>query len=93
MVIYHSIPSCTSSACHRGYSTVLHPGETSLESHERWTKFLYPTGLLLIAAIMVLLGVWGWNGAGHIGMVWPALGAIVLVIGFTALALTILVRL
>jgi hypothetical protein len=72
---------------------VLHPGESSLESHERWTKFLYPIGLLLMAAIMVLLGVWGWNGAGHIGMVWPALGANILVIGFTALALTILVQL
>jgi hypothetical protein len=47
----------------------------------------------LQAAIMVLLGVWGWDGAVRIGKVWPALGANILVAGFTALALTVLVRL
>lgn len=71
----------------------LHPGETSLESQERWTKFLYPTGLLLLAAIMFLFGIWGWDGADNIGPVWAAISANVLVAGFTALELTLLVRL
>jgi hypothetical protein len=70
----------------------LHPGETSLESHERWTKFLYPTGLFLLAGIMLLLGIWGWDGAQRVGQVWAALGAGVLAAGFTALALTVMVR-
>ncbi len=69
-----------------------HPGETSLESQERWTKFIYPTGLLLLAGIMILLGLWGWNGAQTIGQVWAAIVANVLAAGFTALALTVLAR-
>jgi hypothetical protein len=71
----------------------LHPGETSLESQERWTKFLYPTGLFLLAGIMLLLGIWGWNGAQRIGLVWAAIVADVLAAGFTALALTVMIRL
>jgi hypothetical protein len=71
----------------------LHPGETSFESQERWTKFLYPTGLLLLAAIMFLLGVWGWNGAQIIGLLWAAILTNILAAGFTVLALTVLVRL
>lgn len=71
----------------------LHPGETSFESQERWTKFLYPTGLLLLAAIMFLLGVWGWKGAQNIGQVWAAIIAIVLIAVFTTLAFTVLIRL
>ncbi len=71
----------------------LHPGETSLESYERWTKFLYPTGLFLLAGIMLLLGIWGWNGAQRVGQGWAAIIAIVLTAGFTALVLTVMVRL
>ncbi len=71
----------------------LHPGETSLESQERWTKFLYPNGLFLLAGIMLLLGIWGWNGAQRIGLVWAAIVADFLAAGFTALALTVMIRL
>jgi hypothetical protein len=71
----------------------LHPGETSFESQERWTKFLYPTGLLLLGAIIFLLGIWGWSGALNIGQVWAAITANVLVVGFTWLGLTFLARL
>ena len=71
----------------------LHPGETSLESQERWTKVLYPTGLFLLAVISVLLGLWGWDGAHNLGQWWAAIIANVLAAGFTALSLTILVRL
>ncbi|MGZ6347664.1 MAG: hypothetical protein ACXWNC_08895, partial [Anaerolineales bacterium] len=70
----------------------LHPGESSLESQERWTKFLYPTGLFILAGIMVLMGIWGWDGAQNIGQVWAAIVANVLAAGFTALALTVMVR-
>jgi hypothetical protein len=71
----------------------LHPGETSLESQERWTKVLYPTGLFLLAAIVFLLGLWGWDGAHSLGQLWAAIIANILAAGFTALALTALVRL
>ena len=70
----------------------LHPGETSLESQERWTKVLYPTGLFLLAAIAILLGLWGWEGARNLGLWWAAIIANVLAAGFTALALPILIR-
>jgi hypothetical protein len=71
---------------------VLHPGETSLESQERWTKILYPTGLFLLAAIVILLGLWGWAGASSLGQWWAALLANGLAAGFTALALNVLIR-
>ena len=71
----------------------LHPGETSLESQERWAKVLYPTGLSLLAGIAILLGLWGWDGAQNIGLWWAAIIASSLAVGLTALALTVLVRL
>ena len=71
----------------------LHPGETSLESQERWAKVLYPTGLFLLAAISILLGVWGWDGALTLGSWWAAIIVNILAAGFTALAITVLVRL
>ena len=71
----------------------LHPGETSFESQERWTKLLYPIGLFLLAAISILLGLWGWDGARNLGQGWAAISANVLAAGFAALALTLLVRL
>jgi len=70
----------------------LHPGETSLESQESWTKVLYPTGLFLLAIIVILLGLWGWDGARSLGLWWAALIANVLAAGFTVLGRTILVR-
>lgn len=71
----------------------LHPGETSLESRDRWTKVLYPTGLFLLAALAILLGLWGWEGAHSLGEWWAAIIALLLAAGFTVLALTVLVRL
>jgi hypothetical protein len=71
----------------------IHPGETSLESQERWTKVLYPTGLFLLVAIAILLGLWGWDGARTLGQWWAAIIANVLAAGFTVLGLTVLVRL
>jgi hypothetical protein len=70
----------------------LNPGESSLESQARWTKILYPTGLFLLAAIVILLGLWGWDGARNLGQWWTAIIANILAAGFTALALTVLVR-
>jgi hypothetical protein len=71
----------------------LHPGETSLESHARWTKVLYPTGLLLLEGIAILLGLWGWDGSRSIGIWWAALVSFALATGFSALALILLPRL
>jgi hypothetical protein len=72
---------------------ILHPGETSLESHERWTKFLYPSGLILLGFITILLGLWGWEGARIVGQWWAGIIAIILAAGFSGLALTVLEKL
>lgn len=71
----------------------LHPGKTSLESEERWTKYLYPIGLILLAGITLLFGFWGWEGAGSLGQLWPAITVTILTAVLISLALTILPRL
>ncbi len=71
---------------------VLHPGETSLESHEKWAKFLYPTGMFFPGSITILLGFWGWNGARTLGIWWAGIIATVLAAGFTILAVSVLDR-
>ena len=71
---------------------VLNPGETSLESQEKWVKVIYPTGLLILLAVALLLGFWGWAGARSIGSWWLAILVILLAAGFTILALRVLVR-
>ena len=60
----------------------LHPGETSLESQEKWGKAIYPAGLLLLAGTAILLGFWGWNGARTIGLWWLATGFLFLALRF-----------
>ncbi len=70
----------------------LHRGETSFESQARWTKIIYPTGLLLPAGLQILLGVWGWNGSRMIGIWLVALVAILLAGGLTVLSTNILVK-
>jgi len=70
----------------------LHPGETSLESKEKWTKVLYPVGLIFLSAITILLGLWGWEGARISGQIWPAITAIVIAVGFTWLSRSVLIR-
>ena len=71
----------------------LHPGETSLESQEKWVKVIYPTGLLILLIVALLLGLWGWTGARVIGLWWLAIIVILLAAGFSFLANRILVRL
>ena len=71
----------------------LHPGETSLESQERWVRVIYPAGLLFLAAAILLLGLWGWNGVKIIGTWWVSIAVILLATGFASLGLTVLVRL
>jgi hypothetical protein len=70
----------------------LHPGETSLESQEKWVKVIYPIGLLILLAVSLLLGIWGWPGARMIGLGWLSIVGILLAVGFTILAVRILVR-
>jgi hypothetical protein len=64
----------------------LHPGEASLESQERWVQAIYPAGLLIPSAVLVLLGLWGWPGAGMIGS-W-LVGGIVILLAAGLVALT-----
>jgi hypothetical protein len=70
----------------------IHPGETSLESQEKWGKVIYPTGLMILVAAALLLGLWGWSGARIIGLWWLAIMAGLLTVGFTILAIRVLVR-
>jgi hypothetical protein len=72
---------------------ILHPGETSLESQEKWVKIIYPAGLLLLAGIAILLGLWGWDGAQKLGVWWLSVLAILLAAGFSLLAQKFLTRL
>ncbi len=71
---------------------ILHPGETSLESQEKWVKVIYPIGLLILLAVALLLGFWGWDGAGVIGLWWLASLVLLLAAGFSILSVRILVR-
>lgn len=70
----------------------LHPGETSLESQERWVRVLYPAGLFLLASASVLLGLWGWDGARAVGAWQAAIPALVLTGGLVFLALRLFTR-
>ena len=70
----------------------LHPGETSLESQEKWVKVIYPTGLLFLMAAAILLGFWGWTGARTLGLWWLAIAVLLLASGFTYLGIKVLVR-
>jgi hypothetical protein len=65
----------------------LHPGETSLESQEKWVKVLYPTGLSLLVGMTILLGLWGWEGAHTVGVWLWAVVTILLATGFFLLAI------
>jgi hypothetical protein len=60
-------------------------GKPSLDSQERWSKVLYPVGLFLLAALTILLGLWGWDGALQIGQWWAAIISITLVVILTFL--------
>jgi hypothetical protein len=64
---------------------IIRPGETSLESQEKWVKIIYPAGLLILIATAFLLGLWGWPGARSAGPWWLAGAAVLLAAGFTIL--------
>ncbi len=51
----------------------LHPGETSLESQDLWVRIFYPAGLLILAALSLTLGLWGWEGSRQVGLWWGML--------------------
>jgi hypothetical protein len=55
-------------------------------------KVIYPTGLLILLLVALLLGFWGWSGARMIGLWWLSIVVILLAAGFTFLAVRILVR-
>lgn len=42
-----------------------------LESQAAWVRSIYPAGIWLLLAVQLVLGLWGWAGAGQIGA-WPA---------------------
>jgi hypothetical protein len=71
----------------------LHPGETSLESQDKWIKLIYPAGLLILLLAALLLGFWGWQGARVIGLGWTALVVLPLSASLIFLAQKFLVRL
>jgi len=70
----------------------LHPGETSFESQARWAKIIYPVGLILPVAGLVVLGVGGWSGSQKLGLVWAGPTVVALSIGLAVLALRVLVH-
>lgn len=47
------------------------PGETLYGELPTWAQGAYPSGLALLALTAVLVGVWGWPGAGQPG-IWAA---------------------
>jgi hypothetical protein len=63
-----------------------HPGETSLESQERWSRVIYPIGLGLPILTGILLGLWGWEGARNPGTWWLGILQVLLSAGVVLLA-------
>jgi hypothetical protein len=62
------------------------PGDTSLESQRKWSKVIYPVGLLFLMAMALLLGFWGWVGASTVGLWWLALPVDLLAAGVILLS-------
>jgi hypothetical protein len=69
-----------------------HPGETSLESHERWARVIYPIGLGLPILAGILLGLWGWEGARNPGTWWLGILQVLLAAGVILFVDRFLVR-
>jgi len=54
-----------------GYFKHIHsPSETSLRNQTRWNQVAYSSGLGILTVITLLLGFWGWRGAGSTGLWW-----------------------
>ena len=56
-------------------------GRDSLDSQPRWSRTVYPIGILLLIAPQVLLGLFGWDGARQIGAWLQAIIASLLTFG------------
>ncbi len=70
----------------------LHPGDSSLESQPLWAQVIYPLGLTSLVTILILLGLWGWDGTFKIGLWWAALFTLALVGGLVWLVFRVLPR-
>ena len=56
-----------------GYARhALRPGDT-MSKVERWARFTYPLGLLILVAGDIILGIWGWPGSRTVGIWWVEL--------------------
>ena len=62
-----------------------HTSESDFDSLPRWAQSAYPLGLLILVAMILLLGLWGWPGALQVGS-WPV-GVVVGLLSVTALAI------
>lgn len=51
----------------------LQKGETNFGSYEFGARIIYSLGISLSASLMILLGIWGWEGASIVGRWWVAL--------------------
>lgn len=60
-----------------------HPVGSELESHPKWTRSIYFSGISLLVVVMLLLGLWGWDGARTLGIWWVS--GTVLLLGITLL--------
>jgi hypothetical protein len=56
-------------------------GRDSLESQPRSSRTVYPSGIILLIAIQVLLGLYGWDGSRQIGAWLQAIIVSVLTVG------------
>jgi hypothetical protein len=63
----------------------LRPGESELSEAPRWAQASYPTALIILAACLLLGGLWGWDGVRQVG-VWGAAIVTSLLTGALALA-------
>jgi hypothetical protein len=43
-------------------------GRESLDAQPNWTRTVYPAGIVLLIAIQLLIGFFGWSGAGQMGI-------------------------
>jgi hypothetical protein len=42
-------------------------GRDTLDSQPNWSRTVYPTGIILLVVLQIVLGLIGWNGARQIG--------------------------
>ena len=54
---------------------------TSLQTQPAWARSVYPAGIVLLLAMPLLLGLWGWDGSLQMGTLVPSISATVLTVG------------